>query len=90
MILGKIPKYNNDWHGIHYVHHGSLVTNERNSKVLAAGYLYMEEGGSISISNKSGHYKPDFESIDLVKKYIEDNGIAKEVKLIRWNKKDDR
>ncbi|NWL19728.1 RHS repeat-associated core domain-containing protein [Pseudomonas umsongensis] len=90
LILGKIPKYNNDWHGIHYVHHGSLVTNERNSKVLAAGYLYMEEGGSISISNKSGHYKPDFESIDLVKKYIEDNGIAKEVKLIRWNKKDDR
>ncbi|WCM51497.1 RHS repeat-associated core domain-containing protein [Pseudomonas sp. WJP1] len=89
LILGKIPKYNQDWHGIHYVHHGSLVANERSSKVLAAGYLYVDEGGGIAISNKSGHYKPDFESIYMVRDYIEDNGIAKEVKLISWNKKDD-
>ncbi|WP_408599400.1 RHS repeat-associated core domain-containing protein [Pseudomonas sp. PLMAX] len=86
LIVGKLYKYDQKWHGMHHVHHGSLVANERSNKVFTAGYMYRSDGGGISISNESGHYKPTFESLFSAKKYIEESNIAKDVKLIRWAK----
>jgi RHS repeat-associated protein len=68
-----------------FMSHSALTGNEKNVKVISAGYISKELDGSVILNNISGHYKPNSKSLDHVKKYIEKNKIARVSKLIRVN-----
>ena len=45
------------------IHHSSL---NRGQPVLSAGELYVSQGKLLAITNKSGHYRPDAKSLQIV------------------------
>ena len=54
------------------VHHSSLLAGR---PVIAAGELVIEHGQLLSISNASGHYKPDPESLDVAWHILKELGV---------------
>ena len=55
-----------------FIHHSSLLAG---APVLAAGELVLDQGQLLSISNSSGHYKPDMESLDVALKILKTMGV---------------
>jgi len=90
LIVGKLFSISElKLHGVNDVrspHHGSLVQSVKNKKALSAGFMEINLDGSITLNNHSGHYKPSFDSLDSVEKYMKRNGIFNDIKKVRQDK----
>ncbi|TLP59193.1 MULTISPECIES: RHS repeat-associated core domain-containing protein [Pseudomonas] len=69
--------------------HGSLAefsglgygTKGLGESVISAGYVFIGDGGKISLNNHSGHFQPPFENLYKLSGFLE--GIGVEVNYIR-------
>ena len=62
-----------------FFHHSSFV---KGMPVLAAGEIKFFDGRIVSLNNKSGHYKPDQESLDLPLSFFHEAGVRIEPEAI--------
>jgi hypothetical protein len=62
------------------LNHDNLV---KGKNILCGGELFLNRDGSITINNKSGHYRPSYECLYYAKHLFERNGYKTHVSLFR-------
>jgi len=62
------------------LNHDNLV---KGKNILCGGELLVNRDGSITINNKSGHYRPSYECLYYAKRLFERNGYKTHVSLFR-------
>jgi len=67
-----------DCDDLNVFHHSSFVSGE---PVRTAGELFVIDGRIIAVNNKSGHYKPTYRSLDILKLSLQNMGLENTNKI---------